>query len=112
MTCRDLLRVMYKVGSVLETDYNYGSTDPITPDLYKKAENFKISGYGQIYTIDGLKRALVNNGPCLIAVPVYNNGKHIWIQGIEEQSQGGHAMAIVGYTEHGFIIRNSSHVVT
>ena len=116
MFCRDLMRVMYKIGAVYEKDYPYytiESPDDMkqrVPELYEKAESFQIQSYARIYTMKGLKNALYENGPCVIAFPVYNynsNGK-MWIQESPQQEHGGgHAMAVVGYTETSFIIRNS-----
>ena len=53
-----------------------------------------------------LKAAIVMNGPCFGALPVYSDYCDFWInrgQGL----QGYHAISIVGYNENGFIIRNS-----
>merc|ERR1711918_21674 len=60
-------------------------------------------------TIDGLKKALVTNGPCLIAFPVYNYGQYMWIQNNDSGSFGGHAMTVVGFDDekNHFIIRDS-----
>lgn len=64
-----------------------------------------IEEYAMVGTIDNLKMALIMNGPCIGALPVYNNGPYFWKQG--PQMFGGHAISIVGYNEDGFIIRNS-----
>ena len=114
MTCRDLMRVMYKIGSVFETDYAYSTVEnpdvmrEENPELYETAAAYKIASYARIRTIEGLKESLYMNGPCLIAVPVYHAGQDMWKrQSVDQKMSGGHAMAVVGYTEDSFIIRNS-----
>ena len=55
-----------------------------------------------------LRFAILSNGPCFGALPVYNGTSTFWKKrGPSERLQGYHAIAIVGYTENGFIIRNS-----
>lgn len=108
---RDLMKILTEVGCCLESDYYYGTIEArekINTEVYEKAKPFKISGYAQIQTIEGLKRALYKNGPCVILFPVYNHGATMWMQSEPKQSStGGHAMCVVGYTEKAFIIRNS-----
>jgi len=105
---RDVMKILTDKGIVLEKDYPYYTGEPITSALLSEAKNFVISGYGVIDTIDGLKRALINNGPCYIAVPCYNQGPRMWKPtDINEMRIGGHAMSVVGYNKLGFIIRNS-----
>jgi hypothetical protein len=78
------------------------------PELYETAAAYKIASYARIRTIEGLKESLYMNGPCLIAGPVYHAGQDMWKKKEPDQRlNGGHAMAVVGYTEDAFIIRNS-----
>jgi C1A family cysteine protease len=104
---RDLMRILTRIGSVTETMMPYQKSTIITPEILQYAANHKIKGYAAITTIDGMKNALVANGPALIGIPVYNYGEHIWKQRNGENLKGGHAVAVVGWTEEGFIIRNS-----
>lgn len=68
--------------------------------------NYKIKGYAIIGSIMALKHAIVMNGVCIGGVPTYDNGlDEFWLEGGE--FLGGHAIAIIGYDEKGFIIRNS-----
>ena len=69
--------------------------------------NFKIKEYAQINSIDGLKEALFKNGPCIMAFPVYDNRPEFWRIKSNPVGNGGHAVAVVGYNNKGFIIRNS-----
>ena len=66
-----------------------------------------IGTYGKINTVDDLKYAIVLNGPCFGALPVYNNTCEFWNQRGKERLSGYHAISLVGYDEEGFIIRNS-----
>ena len=67
---------------------------------------FEIGEYAMIGSELMLKYALVENGPCLFAVPVYNTDyEDFWNK--RGNLIGGHAMAFVGYNKEGFILRNS-----
>ena len=110
---RDVMRILSKIGICLELDYSYGRKEEIdeileNEQLIKKANNFKIKNYARINTIDGTKKALMQNGPCLICFPVYDHTTEMWrSKKIGQKMIGGHAMSIVGYTKKAFIIRNS-----
>ena len=109
MTPRDTMKILSNIGIVHETDYPYGSMYDISEDLREKAQKYTIMGYARIYTIADLKKSLVANGPCYGAFPVKSWGAEFWkpIIGEPEVNYGGHAVAVVGYTEDAFIIRNS-----
>ena len=78
------------------------------PKTGKDALKHKIKNFARVETIDSLKYSLYQNGPCLIAFPVFNYGMEMWKPEFENQStSGGHAMTVVGYTDDSFIIRNS-----
>ena len=67
-----------------------------------------IDRYATIGSIITLKQALILNGPCVGALPVYDsNAWEFWKKGAGLSLLGGHAIAIVGYNYEGFIIRNS-----
>ena len=67
----------------------------------------KIGHYGKILDLNGLKYALVMNGPCMGALPVYSDDCDFWNKKPNQSLQGYHAISIVGYDSDGFIIRNS-----
>lgn len=70
--------------------------------------NIKIGRYAKIGSIIQLKQAIVVNGPCFGALPVWNSVRdNFWKKAYGDSLEGGHAIAIVGYNEEGFIIRNS-----
>ena len=72
-----------------------------------KAGRLYISQYGRVMSELMLKYALIMNGPCFGALPVYSDDDCFWRKGYGENLQGYHAIALVGYNEEGFIIRNS-----
>ena len=47
------------------------------------------------------------NGPCFGALPVYNETDDFWVKREDDELLAFHAIAIVGYDNNGFIIRNS-----
>lgn len=72
-----------------------------------KAGVLKINEYAMIKNGGALKMALVMNGPCLGALPVYNDRDEFWKSNPGDCFCGYHAISIVGYNDEGFIIRNS-----
>lgn len=72
-----------------------------------KAGLLKIEEYSKVCGAILLKIALIMNGPCFGALPVYNYGKKFWKKNSGDLLMGYHAIAIVGYDKNGFIIRNS-----
>lgn len=70
--------------------------------------NFKIREYALANSTVSLKNAIIMNGPCLGALPVYDMTRpEFWINAFDGKYYGGHAISIVGWTKTGFIIRNS-----
>jgi len=68
----------------------------------------KIGEYAMLRNPMELKFAILSNGPCFGALPVYNSSSVFWNKRTpSEKLLGYHAIALVGYTEEGFIIRNS-----
>ena len=72
-----------------------------------KEGNVKIREYALTRSIMALKNALIMNGPCLGALPVYDMVKPEFWRNKGNEFYGGHAISIVGWTKTGFIIRNS-----
>lgn len=107
MFSRDVMDILNKKGICPESVYPYGSTADISPYIYDIAKKYTIKGYAAVNTIDTLKQALIQSGPCYIAVPVYNYGNRMWKPVQNETMIGGHAMTVVGYNTNGFIIRNT-----
>jgi len=107
MYMQDLMHILYKVGICLNDLCKYGNTNRPSEDAYRDALKRVVEGYAQVNTINELKTALYLQGPCPIAVPVYNYGPRMWYQYQGDEFLGGHAMCAVGYNDEGFIIRNS-----
>lgn len=66
-----------------------------------------ISQYGRVMSELMLKYAIIMNGPCFGALPVYSDRDCFWRKGHGDNLQGYHAIALVGYNKEGFVIRNS-----
>lgn len=107
MNSRDVMKILNKIGIIPESEFPYHSNMELTEEHFAMASIYIITGYASIHTIDTLKQSLYDNGPALIAVPVYNYGKHMWKPEANQHMIGGHAMTVVGWNTDGFIIRNS-----
>ena len=69
--------------------------------------NVKIGYYAVVNSYLHLKSALFMNGPCFGALPVYNSTYNEFWNPQYGNLEGYHAVALVGYTEKGIILRNS-----
>lgn len=106
---RDAMNILANSGCCLERTYPYGTIESkkkIPKEAYEEASNFKIQSFARVNTVESVKKSLYKDGPCLISFPVYNSDSQFWMPN-GNSMQGGHAVAIVGYTKEGFIIRNS-----
>lgn len=103
----DLMKILKNKGTCVEHLHPYGNLNIPNAEAYANALNYVVKGYAEVSTVEDLKQALYENGPCVIAVPVYNYTTRMWYKRAGDSLLGGHAMSIVGYTEEGFIIRNS-----
>jgi len=75
--------------------------------VHINANNHRIITYIELFTIDQIKSCLVNFGPCVININVYNNSPTFWIKNKNDSLLGTHTLNIVGYDTNGFILRNS-----
>lgn len=110
MTPRATMRLLQIWGIPREKIYNKKPIKEVSllpQKILDDAKNHRINGYATVNTIDGLKGALVKNGPAYIAMPVYNDGEVFWKGSKGDKMLGGHALVIVGYNKTGFILRNS-----
>jgi C1A family cysteine protease len=112
MYSRDVMKILKEIGICSESDYPYSGNGienkyQIPQKCFENARNFRILNFASVKSIDGLKRALYDNGPCLIAFPIFNFGKYPWIKGPDDDELGGHAVVVVAYNKEGFVIRNS-----
>ncbi len=105
---RNVFQILQKIGSVPESAYPYNTPDSqFDENLYEIAAQHRISTYARVTTADGLKRALLEIGPCYLQLPLYNTRPYFWRPEDDEPHHGGHAVAVVGYTTEGFILVNS-----
>jgi len=112
MYCRNAMKILKEHGMCREVTFPYfNHTDPkmIPKEAVKEAKHYTIKSYARVETQDGVKSALLNYGPLMIAFPYYSNGKaEFWRKPkVDTPIDGGHAVTIVGWNETGFIIRNS-----
>lgn len=109
MFLRDVMKILTNQGASREVYFPYTpTTEPktIPAAAVTDAAKFKISGYAQITTISAAKQAIMTSGPLLVAFPYYDNGTPMFWRP-KGSILGGHAVTAVGWTEEGFIIRNS-----
>lgn len=110
MNPRATMRLLQAWGIPRKALYNrkpIKDVNLLPKEIIDDAKNHRILGYAAINTIDGLKGALVKNGPAYIAMPVYHNESSFWKGGAGDKILGGHALVVVGYNKAGFILRNS-----
>ena len=67
-------------------------------------QNNLIKIYGKLVTIDAVKAAIFLDGPVIAGLPVKSPNDQFWIG---SEFVGGHAVALIGYDEDSFIIKNS-----
>lgn len=72
-----------------------------------KAGNLRIEEYAVVRSLLALRLAILSNGPCVGALPVYNYTNEFWKKRNGDALLAYHAISIVGYDENSFIIRNS-----
>lgn len=112
MHSRDVMSILAKHGCCTESKLPYVSDinkipTEIPSAASKDALNYTIKDYARINTLEELKTALYQSGPCYISFPVYDTMPEFWRQKGEEPIRGGHAVCVVGYNDSGFILRNS-----
>lgn len=104
---RNVFQVLQKIGVPEETDHPYNNTKKPSRMAYQRAQNFKISNYARITTLDGLKRALYELGPCYLLVPLYAHRPEFWKNENNEKCDKTHAVLVAGYNDYGFTVINS-----
>ncbi len=103
---------LFNWGCATESTYPYGdhkSQKYMNMDDTVKAEAMKWRSRQPniLRTLDSVKSAVANNGPCIMAFTCYNTGRYPWRQSGSQSSLYGHCLTIVGYDTTGFILRNS-----
>jgi C1A family cysteine protease len=117
---RDGMKVLNKKGVCLENSWPYDiktfENSPTESEI-NEAQNYIISGYQRIKSIDEIKHALFINHLVVFGMTVYESFENTGSDGIVaipkdgEQELGGHALCVVGYDDNfnngSFIVRNS-----
>lgn len=105
---RIAMKVLTDYGVCPEQAFPYTSMSwPIMPnipsDADKRALQYKIGAYASIGTIGEIKQAIVNSGPVLGALVVYDNFMSPLPGGIIDMPKGnvcgGHAVCVVGFSD-------------
>lgn len=107
---KDALAILKTKGICTESELSYVNINStITNKMYENAKQFTINDYAYVTTINDLKMAINQNGPCIIEFPCFNNGRFFWKKNSNnEKLLGGHCVLAVGYdATRGFLIRNS-----
>lgn len=112
MFARNVMEILQRYGTLPENQLPYARTDGemVKPSYehYKLAENNRIDSFARIFTIEGIKKALVDQGAVYLGLPLYNAGKLFWRPATPDaKAIGGHAVLIIGYKNKGFIFKNS-----
>ena len=88
-----------KIREALEYMKNIGFENITTK------EREQILFFGKLTSIHAIKSSIYMNGPCIIALPVYDSTNTQFWRG--DKLEGGHAIACVGYNEEGLKLLNS-----
>lgn len=104
---RDVFQILQKVGSVPESIFPYGENCIPSKSLYNIAQAYRIANFARVTSVEGLKRALVDLGPCYLLLPLYGTRPEFWRPDGRGECESGHAVTVVGYNRDGFILRNS-----
>lgn len=97
------IRTNYGEGMTFKEAFRYLRHHGVS----SKAGNLTINEYALIRSHLDLQSAIVMNGPCVGALPVYSDRPEFWNKMPGDSFYGYHAISIVGYNADGFIIRNS-----
>ena len=72
---------------------------------HNKDNIYNINSYAMLVSPLLIKYSLISNGPCIIALDVYNSNSSDFWNG--SNNEGRHAVSVIGYNNEGFEIRNS-----
>ena len=109
MTIFDAVSILQRDGIALEVTYPFEGTSLLNEeDLANQAKNFRIASYAALYSVGALKAALVEQGVCVMGLPVYDHSPTFW-RSNKRPLIGGHGVAVVGYDDSrsSFVLRNS-----
>lgn len=96
---------------IIHVDYFYNKREDKKIDGMSPREAVEIATrdfgtrvYAKIQDIETLKKSIISNGPCILALPVKSYENEFWKGG---SLIGGHAIVATGWTKTGIIIKNS-----
>lgn len=113
---RAVLSVLKHVGVCEESYMPYEGKYPADKELdmaaYVNAAKYKIKSYASVLPeVPQMKQAILQRGPILVGIKVYENFENLGEKGImlkpSGELKGAHAVPILGYDELGFIVKNS-----
>ncbi len=111
MSGKDVLSILKEIGTVPEKYCPYAvdnaPSSKIDTLLYTIASSYRIAGYARVSTVMGLKNALMDLFPGYLLLPSYNDRPNFWIRPTDNSKAVGHAVTVVGFTNEGFMLRNS-----
>lgn len=116
MYVRDALKALKQDGVCLYSDFPFNDKCEIVQkllsenlNLFEKAEQWKIKSYYRIYTLDEIKFTLMNVGPIIINVPVYDSWDHkTGMLNYSGNIVGHHAMLIIGWQNDDILLVQNS----
>jgi Papain family cysteine protease len=105
---RAVFKIMQQYGMAPEHLYPYRDADPAiapTPEVYAQAVGLRISKYARVGTVEGLKLSLYEVGAAYLLLPLFDTRPEFWVA--NGPQRGTHAVAVIGYNEEGFKLKNS-----
>ena len=117
-SCRGAIRGWKNMGVCSDTDWPYKNDDPgeLTIDMAYEARSNTLGAYYRLRAeINDYHAALNEVGGIYVSATVHSGwsnpramkGSKLAIINPDTSNQGGHAFAIVGYNDRGFIVQNS-----
>lgn len=110
MEARDLINILSKYGTPLESTYPYSKIDKDIPkSVYKEALKYRPPvDKIRIDTYKAMCKCLTY-GPCIMILPVMDEeSRYFWKKtNKKDKSTGAHCVAVVGVKDGELIIRNS-----
>jgi len=103
---RHVFQILQKKGIPTKDEFNYGTNKCSSDEVYQSAQGRRLSSFSRIQAIDGVKHALIENGPVFIALPSYNSSPTFW-KSKNDPAHDFHGVSIEGYDSNGFFFRNS-----
>jgi len=114
MTGRDVCRILSDNGSLPEIYMPYDpaeSARTVSKSMKKIAKKYRLGLPMLVLSIDALKRAVYELGPCYLMLPLQSQDEMFWRKPAKVKRKSvngiGHAVTVIGYNSDGFIFINS-----